>query len=129
MNKEVILFQTDDGKNVTFEDLLKKIYENAEAKQKSIENTVAHVAPMIQSVQDAVIMLPYLTDLQTCGIRNDEKIIQMAAIVQRGLLKNAKNKFNHEDFGGITADERKALLEQAKEMKNKPVPGTAASGE
>lgn len=129
MNKEVILFRTDDGKDITFEDLLKKIYENSEAKQKSIENTVAHIAPMVQSLQDAVVILPYLTDLQTASIRNDESVIKMAAIVQRGLVKSAKNKFNHEDFGGITADERKALLEQAKEMKNKPVPGAAASGE
>lgn len=129
MNKEVILFRTDDGKDITFEDLLKKIYENSEAKQKSIENTVAHVAPMVQSLQDAVVILPYLTDLQNASIRNDDQVVKMAAIVQRGLVKSAKNKFNHEDFGGITADERKALLEQAKEMKSKPVPGAAASGE
>jgi hypothetical protein len=129
LNKEVILFRTDDGKDITFEDLLKKIYENSEAKQKSIENTVAHVAPMVQSLQDAVVILPYLTDLQNASIRNDDQVVKMAAIVQRGLVKSAKNKFNHEDFGGITADERKALLEQAKEMKSKPVPGAAASGE
>lgn len=129
MNKEVILFQTDEGKNITFEDLLKKIYENSESKQKSIENTVAHIAPMVQTLQDAVTILPYLTDLQHASIKNDDSVIKMAAIVQRGLVKNTKNKFNHEDFGGITADERKELLERAKEMKNKPVPGAAASGE
>lgn len=128
MNKEVILFRTDDGKDITFEDLLKKIYENAEAKQKSIENTVAHIAPLVQTLNDAVIILPNLSELQGLAIRNDEQLIKMAAIVQRGLVKNNKSKFNLDDVGGITAEERKALLEQAKEMKSKVVPG-AASGE
>lgn len=128
MNKEVVLFQTEEGKNITFEDLLKKIYENAEAKQRSIETATLHVGQYVQSLNDAVILMPSLVDLQNASIRNDDQLVKMAAIVQRGLLKNAKNKFNMEDFGGITADERKALLEQAKEMKSKAVP-SAASGE
>lgn len=129
MNKEVILFRTDDGKDITFEDLLKKIYENAEAKQRSIETAVLHVGQYVQSLNDAVILMPSLVDLQNVSIRNDDQLVKMAAIVQQGLIKNAKNKFNHEDFGGITADERKALLEQAKEMKMKVVPGESVSGE
>jgi len=129
LNKEVILFQTDDGKNITFEDLLKKIYENSEAKQKSIENTVAHIAPLVQTLNDAVIILPNLVDLQNASIRNDDQLLKMAAVVQRGLMKGSKNKFNHEELGGITADERTALLERAKEIKNAPIPGSAASGE
>lgn len=129
MNKEVVLFQTDDGKNITFEDLLKKIYENAEAKQKSIETATLHIGQYVQSLNDAVILLPGLCDLQNVAIRNDDQLVKMAAIVQRGLLKNAKNKFNHEDTGTITIEERNMLIEAAKEMRNKTVPGAAASGE
>lgn len=129
MNNEIVLFKTEEGKNITFEDLLKKIYENSEAKQRSIENTVAHIGPMVQTLQDAVTILPYLTDLQNASIRNDDSLTKMAAIVQRGLVKNAKNKFNHEDAGGITAEEREALMEQAKQLRNKPIPGSSASGE
>lgn len=129
MNNEIVLFKTDKGKNITFEDLLKKIYENSEAKQRSIENTVAHVGPMVQTLQDAVTILPYLTDLQNASIRNDDSLTKMAAIVQRGLVKNAKNKFNLDDASGITAEERAMLMERAKEMRNKPVPGSSASGD
>jgi hypothetical protein len=84
---------------------------------------------MVQTLRDAVTILPYLTDLQNASIRNDDSLTKMAAIVQRGLVKNAKNKFNLDDASGITAEERAMLMERAKEMRNKPVPGAAASGE
>ena len=124
MNNDVVLF-TKNGKDVTFEDLLLKIYENSEEKQQHLIATAEQVKPMIKTLQDAVIILPMLTDLQNTSIRNDEQLIKMAAIVQRGL---GKTKASQNPIGelGISPEERQMLLEQAKELR-KTIPGAAAT--
>lgn len=122
-----ILFTTNEGKDITFEELLKKIYENSEAKQRSIENTVAHVGPMVRSVQDAVTLLPYLTDLQNASIKNDDALVKMAAIVSRGISKQKNPKFElNDDALGISADERKELMRQAEELRTNGKPSAAS---
>jgi hypothetical protein len=124
MNNDVVLF-TKNGKDITFEDLLLKIYENSEEKQQHLIATAEQVKPMIKTLQDAVIILPMLTDLQNTSVRNDEQLIKMAAIVQRGLGKSKVSQ-NPATELGISAEERQMLLEQAKELR-KTIPGAAAT--
>lgn len=126
MNKE-ILFTTDDGQEVTFESLLQRIYENSEAKQRHLISTADQIKPMIQNLQDAVVILPMLVDLQNASIRNDEQLIKMAAIAQRNLPKSGKGPktFDIESLG-ISAEERASLLERAKELR-KAIPGEAST--
>lgn len=126
MNSDVILFKDDNGKEVSFEDLLKVIYENSIDKKESLLQTVDHVKPLIQTLSDAVTILPYLTDLQNSSIKNDEQLIKLAAIAQRSILKTKAPKFNIEQDFGLSAEDRKALLEQAKRVS---VPGASASGD
>ena len=59
MNRDLILF-TKEGRDHTFEDLLLKIYENSETKQQQILATVQHVTPMIETLSDAMAILPLL---------------------------------------------------------------------
>ena len=126
MNKEIVLF-TKDGQDFTFEDILRTIYQNAEEKKINIQKTADHVSSKIQTIQDAVILMPQLIALQDAAIRNDDAIVKMAAIVQRGMGKIKANKFNADDVVGITPEERKMLIAQAKEMRS--VPGQAAGDE
>lgn len=126
MNADAILFKDSTGKEVSFEDLLKVIYENSIEKKESLLQTVEHVKPLIRSLPDAVTILPYLTDLQQASIKNDEQLIKLAAIAQRSILKTKAPKFNIEQDFGLSAEDRKALLEQAKRVS---VPGASASGD
>lgn len=127
MKKKVseVLFTGSDGKDVTFEDLLRKIYENAEAKNFHLLQTSELLKPFVQeSIQSAVLMLPHITSLQSVSVKNDEQLVKMAAIVARG-----KNKISDEidtDNFGLTAEMRKELMEQAKEIA-KTKPGQAKS--
>ena len=128
MKKKIseVLFTGSDGKDVTFEDLLRKIYENAEAKQYHLLQTAETLRPMIQEggIQSAVLLLPHLTGLQSVSVKNDEQLVKMAAIVARG-----KNKSNDEvdiDAYGLTEDMRKELMTRAKEVA-KTKPGQAKS--
>lgn len=125
MNKEIILFKKNK-KDFTFEDLLLKIYENSEEKKENIQKTAELVSSKIESVQDAVLLMPQLISLQDAAIKNDDALVKMAAIVQRTIGKS-KNKFNTDDVSGISAEERQMLLETAKQMKEASLPG--ASGD
>ncbi len=127
MNKEIVLFKKD-GKDYTFEDILLKIYENAEEKKVNIQATAKHITDKIQTTADAVILMPQLISLQEIAIRNDDAIVKMAAIVSRNLGK-VKTKFNLESDLGISPEERKQLLAQATEIRNKNVPGQSAGDE
>ena len=87
------VFTTKDGEDVSFEDILSKIYDNSVEKQKHMVDTVNHVKPMIQTLQDAVTLLPILTQLQKVSVENDDALIKLAAIIQ----KNQKGKVDMND--------------------------------
>lgn len=123
MNRDVVLF-TKDGKDHTFEDLLLKIYENSEKKQEQILATVTQISPMIETLSDAMAILPLLTSLQETAIRNDDALVKMAAIIQRGLGKQ-KQKFDLPEKEELSpADWRAELMEQAENIR-KGIPGSA----
>lgn len=120
-----ILFTGSDGKDVTFEDLLRKIYENAEAKNFHLLQTSELLKPFVQeNIQNAVLMLPHIASLQSISVKNDEQLVKMAAIVARG--KNKSNDESDMDSFGLTPELRDELMAQAKEL-SKPKPGQAKS--
>jgi len=121
--KNDVLFKGSDGKEVSYEDLLRKIYENAEAKQVHLLTTVDTLKPMITSIQDAIMLLPHLAVLQSISVKNDEQLVKLAAIVTR-LNKKGANDDVDVDAYGLTAELRKELMDQAKELKK---PGSAKS--
>lgn len=120
-----ILFTGTDGKDVTFEDLLRKIYENSEAKNFHLLQTSELLKPFVQeNIQNAVLMLPHIASLQSISVKNDEQLVKMAAIVARG--KNKNNDDGDIDPFGLTSELRDELMAQAKEL-SKTKPGQAKS--
>ncbi len=120
-----ILFTDTDGKDVTFEDLLRKIYENSEAKNFHLLQTSELLKPFVQeNIQNAVLMLPHIASLQSISVKNDEQLVKMAAIVARG--KNKNNDDGDIDPFGLTSELRDELMAQAKEL-SKTKPGQAKS--
>ena len=111
-NNSEVLFRGSDGRDVTFEDLLRKIYENAEAKNVHLLETARNVGTKIDSIADAVMVLPFLTSLQSVSVKNDEQLVKMAAIVAR---QNKKLKDEDDDIGafGLTAEMRKEIMDAA----------------
>lgn len=118
-NNSEVLFKGSDGKDVTFEDLLRKIYENAEAKNFHLLETARNVGTKIDSIQDAVMVLPFLTSLQSVSVKNDEQLVKMAAIVAR---QNKKVNADDDDLAayGITAEMRKEIMEEAQKVSIRP---------
>lgn len=117
-NNSEVLFKGSDGKDVTYEDLLRRIYENAEAKNIHLLQTAQHISTKIDNVQDAVMVLPFLTSLQSVSVKNDEQLVKLAAIVAR---QNKKLKEDDDsDMFGLTAEMRKEIMEEAQKVTIRP---------
>ena len=126
MNNDLVLFKNDEGKEITLEHLFKKIYDNSTKKQENIQATAEFLKPMIQTLQDAVIIMPTFVQLQQVSVQNDEQLIKLANLVQ----KMAGNKKNAQVDGFImSADERAELLSAYKEAKKPKSSGEPARGE
>ncbi len=72
-------------KDKTFSSLLEDIYKNANRKEKEIKALIDQLKPMIQEPGDAMMLVPLLKEYMELAIKNDDALIKMAGIVQRGM--------------------------------------------
>lgn len=117
------LFTLDSGEEVCFEDILKKIYINAEEKNNNITATAQRVMALTKTLNDMIVMMPILVDMQKAAIQNDDMLVKMAAIVQRSQKTTTKDTGLDDSL--ISPDERKMLMEAVK--KSKEVPGSSST--
>lgn len=76
--KSVELFE---GKNLA--DLFKEIYDNSASKRQQIKDLIASLAPLIEGIGDATLLVPLIKEYLEIGVKNDEQLIKLAQIVQR----------------------------------------------
>mgnify|MGYP003650776239 CR=1 FL=1 len=104
---DTVLF---DGK--TSADVFKEIYNNSKKKDKQISALIAELKPLIQHIGDAPVVVPLIKDYLEIGVKNDEHLIKMMAVIQRLGTSNASG-------GGdslLTDDELKQLQAIAEEV-------------
>ena len=78
-------------KDKTFSSLLEDIYKNANRKEKEIKALIDQLKPMIQEPGDAMMLVPLLKEYMELAIKNDDALIKMAGIVQRGMNNTGGN--------------------------------------
>jgi hypothetical protein len=121
MENDIEIFK---GKN--FSDLCKDIVKNSEEKKNQIDILITDLRDMIKTVNDATMIVPLLKEYFDVGVRNDEQLIKLAAIIQR--LMSGKAGADGEGGGGmlLTEEERKQLMatveETAKTLNKLEVP-------
>lgn len=106
-------------KGKTFASLCKDIVGNSEEKKQQIDILITDLRDMIKTVNDAVTIVPLLKEYFDVGIRNDEQLIKLAAIVQR--LMSGKAGPEGEGGGTILTDEEKKQLMSAIEETAKKI--------
>ena len=100
----------------SYSDLLKEIYDNQKKKEKQISALISELKPLISDIGDATMIVPLIKEYMELGIKNDEALIKMSAIVQRAMNANGDG----EDSLGISEAEKQALLDTLDSMeKNK----------
>ena len=101
-------------KGKTFQDLLADIYNNAKEKETQINILIKELKPLIKNIGDATIVVPLIKEYLDVGVKNDEQLIKMAAIVQRAMTRT--------DDGSsevlLTEEEKKQLLDQMEKMED-----------
>lgn len=111
MDKDTELF-----KGKSFSDIMSDVYHNSKKKDRQLKLLIAQLEPLLKNLQDATVIVPLIKEYMEVSIKNDEQIVKLAAIVQR-MLKDV----NSSDEGGfgLSDEEKKQLLENAKEIDNK----------
>lgn len=109
------------NKDFTLEDLYREIYQNSVDKRQKFNDTFDNLSELIKTLNDAVILMPTLVDMQGVGVKNDEQLLKLAAIIGRG------NKRKGDDDGSVelllSDDDKRLLLEEAKKyVQGEPGP-------
>ena len=111
MDKDTELF-----KGKTFSDSMSDVYSNSKKKDRQLKLLIAQLEPLVKNLQDATVIVPLIKEYMEVSIKNDEQIVKLAAIVQR-MLKDANS--SEEGGLGLSEDEKRQLLENAKEIDDK----------
>ena len=101
-------------KSKKFSGLLKDVVVNSEQKRAQIDILISELRSMIKTPQDAIVIVPMIKEYLDVGVKNDEQLVKLAAIVQRLAAANT-NPENGGSFG-ITEEERKALYAEAEKI-------------
>jgi hypothetical protein len=105
-------------KGKTFASLCKDIVTNSEEKKQQLDILITDLREMIKTVNDAVTVVPLLKEYFDVGVRNDEQLIKLAAIIQRMISGRA----GVEGEGGnsmLTDEEKKQLMTVIEETAKK----------
>jgi len=119
MSKEVQDYEIFKGK--TFGSLCKDIVTNSAEKRTQLDILVTDLRGMMKTLADAVTVVPMLKDYLDAGIRNDEQLIKLAAIVQR-MIANKTGPDGDSSGGMLLTEEEKKQLMAAVEEAAKGVP-------
>jgi hypothetical protein len=105
-------FDTEIFGNKKFSDLLKDIYDNQKKKDRQINLLIADLKPMLNNISDAAILVPAIKDFMEVGVKNDEHLVKLAAVIQR-----AMGDSGDEQSSFLTDDEKEALLNGIQEIQ------------
>jgi hypothetical protein len=96
--------------NTSYTDLLKEIHKNSKDKEKQIKELIGGLKPLVgDSVNSAVLIVPLIATYLNSSLKNDDNLIKLAQIVQRGMGPEGSEGGDGFSFGD---DERDAIIKQ-----------------
>jgi hypothetical protein len=105
-------FDIELFKGKTFSELMKDVYDNSKKKERQINLLIAELKPLIKNVGDATLIVPLIKEYLEVGVKNDEHLVKLAAVVQR--LISANTRVQSETGGNwiLTDEEKQQLLSE-----------------
>lgn len=114
-------FEVFDGKS--FKDLCKEVVERSQSKKDQLDTLVSDLRSLIKGPNDVGPLMPRIKELLEVGIKNDEQIVKLCAVVQR--IQAAQIEATGGEATGLTEEEKEQLmkakmkeLESLKEIKS-----------
>jgi|TARA_B110000908_G_C10205045_1_gene427285 hypothetical protein len=102
-------------KGKTYSSLMEDIYTNSTRKEAQINELISQLQPMIKSIGDATIIVPIIKEYLDVAVKNDDHLIKLAAIVQRGI--SASTQAGNATGVLLSEEEKKQLLSTVEEME------------
>lgn len=106
-------FEVCDGKS--FRDLCKEVIDRSSSKKDQLDTLISDVRTLIKNANDAQVFLPRIKEFLDVGIKNDEQIVKLAAVVQR--LQSTQIETTGGDGGGLSDEEKEELIKNAAKDK------------
>jgi hypothetical protein len=114
MDFDVKLFKVG-GKDITYEELMKKIYLKADARDEQIEKVVNHIKDVVKNSGDAMVLAPTIAKYIETAVANDNNLLKLASIIS-GLMKNKKASGDDSGEYVLTDAMKKELLLETEEI-------------
>ena len=114
-------FDLYDGKK--YSDLVKDIVKNHKNKQSQIKALMEQLAEMVNEPGDAIMLVPLIKGYLDSDIKNDEALIKLAQIVQKGAQPAAGegSGFSDKDLEMLFSDIQKSTAPlEPQEIKELP---------
>jgi hypothetical protein len=109
-SSDFILFE-----NTSFSDLMKDIYTATKKKENQIDILVEQLKPLVNNLDDATVVVPLLKEYLEVGVKNDEQLVKLAAVVQRFHAALQRGDKGAGEDGFLSEDEKLQLLQLAEE--------------
>lgn len=106
-------FEIYDGK--TFRDLCKEVVDRSDSKKNQLDTLISDVRSLIKNANDAQVFLPRIKEFMDVGIKNDEQIVKLVAVVQR--LQSTQIEATGGDTLGLSDEEKEQLIMNAAKEK------------
>lgn len=103
-------FDIEIFKGKSFSELMKDIYSNSSKKDRQINLLIGELRPLIKGVGDATVIVPLIKEYLEVGVKNDEHLVKLAAVVQRLVSTNAKVQADTGNSWMLSEEEKKQLL-------------------
>ena len=102
------------GKN--FSSLCNEIVINHNEKKDQLDILVSELRGLIKTVNDAIVVVPLIKEYLDVGVKNDEQLVKLAAIIQRILSRPNDGADAGSPFM-MTDEERKQLMDEVEILK------------
>ena len=109
-------FDVEIFKGKTFSELMKDIYSNSTKKDRQINMLIGELRPLIKNIGDATVIVPLIKEYLEVGVKNDEHLVKLAAVVQRVISTNNRVQTETGNSWILSEEEKKQLLGELDEL-------------
>lgn len=105
-------------KGKSFAALCKEIVVNQNEKKDQLDVLISELRSLIKGVNDAIVIVPLIRDYLDVGVKNDDQLVKLAAIIQRIISKQNEESAAGANGFSITDEERKQLMEEVEKLQS-----------
>lgn len=99
-------FEVFDGKS--FKDLCQDVVTRSQSKKDQLDTLISDIRNQIKQPNDIQVFMPRIKELLEVGVKNDEQLIKLCAVVQR--LQSTQIEATGGDTIGLTDEDKEQLM-------------------